>query len=173
MIGYKLFNVKNGKLYALYVYTNEEIPQGIWLEAKNGPLIEKSNGSVKVKSKLGELAYRPGWHSSFFPVARHIGEKENPHDSFPSYRPSHQVWAEVEISDKINYQELADKQGKSRSKKFLKFIPKDGFYLYKTNPNMIGEWIISGAIEINRILSDEEVYQINSQTGVHDLPRRK
>lgn len=57
-IGYKLFRTKNGKLYPLYVLTNKETPVGKWIEAECGEMSE--NG--KVKSKLGELAYRAGWH---------------------------------------------------------------------------------------------------------------
>jgi hypothetical protein len=33
-------------------------------------------------------------------------------------------------------------------------------------------WIISGEIKINKILTDEEVFKINSETGIYDLPRR-
>ena len=37
---------------------------------------------------------------------------------------------------------------------------------------MYGNWIITSDIKLNKILTDEEVYAINSITGVHDLPRR-
>lgn len=80
---YKLFNLKNGKLYPLYVNTTKPFEIGKWLAAEEG---EKTpNG--KVKSKLGELAFRPGFHSGNVPVALHIGKKANPKDVKPSYRP--------------------------------------------------------------------------------------
>jgi hypothetical protein len=170
MIAYKLFRIRNNKLYPLYVLANEEVPMHTWLEAHHGEIT--NNG--KVKSKLGELAYRPGWHCSERPVAVHIGEKKNKDDVLPSYRPNDQVWCEVEIDDSINYQELADKQGKSPRDKCLKCIPENGFYYYKTNPNMFGTWIIAGNIKINRILNDDEVHQINESyhDNVFDLPRK-
>ena len=62
-IAYKLFRVKKsepGKIFPLYVLADKETPMGIWLEAESG--IRTEDG--KVKSKLGKLAYRPGWHLS-------------------------------------------------------------------------------------------------------------
>lgn len=38
---------------------------------------------------------------------------------------------------------------------------------------MVGKWIISGAIKINRILTDAEVHKINKAAGQADLPRAK
>ena len=60
-IGYKLFRIKKnepGKLYPLYVFAEKEIPMNVWINAEEGP----KNDNGKVKSKLGDLAYRPGWH---------------------------------------------------------------------------------------------------------------
>ena len=68
-IGYKLFRLKRGKLYPLYVLANEETPMGVWLDAQSGPRTERG----KVKSRLGELAYRPGWHiNDGLPYVNHI-----------------------------------------------------------------------------------------------------
>ena len=168
---YKLFRIKDGKLYPLYVNANKETAIGKWIEAEAGERLV--NG--KVKSRLGGLAYRPGWHSSDVPVALHIGEKENKGDKAPSYRPDNQVWCECEVKDtKSSYwSDKADKAGKNPKDKQLKEIPVHGWYRYKTNPNMYGSWIISGEIKIIRILSDTQVYEINAKHGVHDLPRRK
>ena len=38
---------------------------------------------------------------------------------------------------------------------------------------MFGEWVIAGAIKVNRILSDEEVVDICGKYGVQPLPRYK
>lgn len=165
---YKLFRMKNGLLYPLYVFANEVIPMNEWLIAKEG--LTYPNG--KVKSKLGQLAFRPGWHSSDYPVALHIGESGDSSNK-PKYRPKDQVWVECLINDNVNWQEEADKQGKSPKLKYLKQIPFNGYYKYRTNPNMYGFWYISGEIKLVRILTDEEVYLINSKTGVHDLPRKE
>lgn len=169
MKAYKLFKIKDGQLFPLYVNASRPVPLGIWLEAEAGPLAADGK---HVKSKLGNLAYRPGWHCSDYPVALHIGEKENPKDKLPSYRPRSQVWAEVEVMDRVNWQQEADKQGKNPRDKQLKVVPVNGYYEYKTNPNMYGRWIIAGNIRVNRILSDDEVKQINSEIDVEDLPRK-
>lgn len=68
MIAYKLFKVKKkypGQLFPLYVMANEPVPIGVWLPAKEGP----RNKDGKVASKLGPLAFRPGWHLSDIPLA--------------------------------------------------------------------------------------------------------
>lgn len=158
---YKLFNIKNGKLYPLYVNTTKPFEIGKWLIAEEG---EKTPDG-KVKSKLGKLAYRPGFHSSNVPVALHIGKKANPKDAKPAYRPQNQVWAECEVHTEIDYATEAGKHG-------LKKIPYNGGYWFKTNPNMYGKWYISGEIKILRILSDKEVNDINKAFGVYDLPRK-
>ena len=56
-IAYKLLHKKGDKLFPLYVLSNEEVPVGVWLDAKEGEKLQ--NG--KVKSKLGPLQFRPGW----------------------------------------------------------------------------------------------------------------
>ena len=68
-IAYKLLRKKGDKLFPLYVLSNEEVPVGVWLDAKEGEKLQ--NG--KVKSKLGPLQFRPGWHLSDIPLAVHIG----------------------------------------------------------------------------------------------------
>lgn len=182
--GYKLFRInpkQKGKLFPLFVDANTSVPMGVWLDAKSGEMTDKG----KVKSKLGPLAYRPGWHSGDVPVATHIG-KGKP----PKYRPENQVWAEVEIPADVDWQEEANKRAR-RLKKDSKTtglkkgdidpktahitdqLPTNGHYRYKTNPNMTGNWIISGAVKVNKVLSDEEVKKINSSKGVSDLPREK
>lgn len=162
---YKLFRIKHDKLYPLYVFANESIPMNEWLVAKEGQ--RYPNG--KVKSKLGQLAFRPGWHSSDYPVALHIGESRDGSNK-PKYRPKDQVWVQCLINDNVNWQQKADAQGKSDKSKYLKEIPYNGYYKYRTNPNMYGYWYISGEIKLVKILTDQEVKYIN-KNGVQDLPR--
>jgi hypothetical protein len=139
------------------VLANKPVEIGIWLEAECGELNDKG----KVKSKLGALSFRPGWHCSKYPVATHIGKKKNKEDKLPSFRPKNQVWAECEVNTNTHYEDY-----KSR-----KAIPANGYYRFKTNPNMTGDWIITSDIKVNKILTDKEVHEINSATGIHDLPR--
>lgn len=161
-VAYKLFRLRNGKLYPLYVLSNEEVPLGVWLNAKSGERLP----SGKVKAKLGKgLAYRPGWHCSDIPLATHIGKKDD-HGKIVSMHED-TVWAEVEYADKISYEMEAYTRGlnpktghHNPQKACLDHIPVGGFYRYRTNPNMLGDWIITGAIRVNRILSDAEVAEI-------------
>jgi hypothetical protein len=48
-------------------------------------------------------------------------------------------------------------------------LPKGGHYRYKTDPNMTGQWMISGEMKVNRVLTDDEVTEINNAAGVADL----
>lgn len=177
---YKLFNRgKDGNLYPLYVNNKEPVPTGQWLEAKSGAMTDKG----QVKSKLGPLAYRPGWHSGDLPMAHHIGGKSNPADknAKPDYRRPQEVWAEVEHPADVDWQSKANSAAK-RNKKgeiipktahITDQVPYGGHYRYKTNANMTGNWIISGHMKVNRVLSDDEVKAINDAHGVADLPRKK
>jgi hypothetical protein len=94
---YKLFRVdsKNpGKLFPLFVDANTSVPLNVWLDAEEGPSLTDSKGNIKVKSKLGNLAYRPGWHLADIPLATHIGVKGNS-GRIEYMNPNH-VWAEAE-----------------------------------------------------------------------------
>jgi hypothetical protein len=188
---YKLVKMKKskpGKIFPLYVNATEEIPFDKWLDAEVGPSGTKKG---KVKSKLGDLAERPGWHMGDSPMATHIGGgKEKVDGKFkPTKREADTVWAEVDVvADNTGWQEEANRRA-LRYKKDSKTsgakkgdirpetahitdqIPEDGFYRYKTNPNMTGNWIIGGAIKVNRLLSDAESALLNKASGVADLPR--
>lgn len=171
-IGYKLFRVRNGKLYPLYVTADKEIPFGVWLSAEAGPMTEDG----KVKSKLGKLAYRPGWHlNEYCPFVNHIGRKDE-NGNIAYLREDH-VWCEVEYKTNVDYQTEAwhnglNKQGKIIPKNsYLKKIPVNGFYRYKTNANQIEPWIICGEMRVNRVLPDWEVEQKCAERGLDALPR--
>ena len=162
-IGYKLFKVKvsrPGEIFPLYVNADKPTPIGIWIDAECGE--RKENG--KVKSKLGDLAFRPGWHLSDYPLATHIGVKDE--NGNVAYIKPDTVWCEVEYSHKVDYQIAANQNGINAKgilvpkNAYITDVPCDGFYRYKTNPNMFQDWIIAGSIKINRILSDAEVNKI-------------
>ena len=167
--GYKLFRMVKGKLFPLYVFAGEETPQGVWIDARCG---EKKDG--KVKSRLGLLAYRPGWHiNDVCPYVTHIYSVHNG----VKYQKDGTVWAEVEYSDEINYQAEANECGRNEKGKiiprnaYLKHVPENGLYRYKTNPSMYGAWIIAGSMRITRILSDEEVEAMCHEHGLEPLKR--
>ena len=175
---YKLFRQEDGKLFPLFVDAKEEVAIGNWLKAKAG----ETAASGKVKSKIGPLAYRPGWHAGDLPIATHIGARSHGDPKLPpDTRPSNQVWAEIEMADDVDWQKVADERARITKKgtpdpktaHITDQVPYGGYYRYKTNPNMTGNWMIGGDMRVNRVLTDDEVKAINEAAGVSDLPRRE
>lgn len=174
---YKLFRTKADDpdtLYPLFVNADKPVPMNEWTPAEAGA--PAAQNADKVKSLLGPLAYRPGWHAGDVPVATHIGKGGKP----PVYRPSEHQWAEVEFPNDVDWQSLANKRGVNKkgilvpkAAHITDQIPEGGFYRYKTSPNMTGNWLIGGEMKVNRPISDEEVKAANlaSGLGVEDLPR--
>lgn len=181
---YKLFKVKKGfpgELFPLFVGANQSVTTGEWIQAKAGELTQTKEGKTMVKSTLGPLAYRPGWHSGDLAVATHIGAKKNASDKAPTLRADDQVWAEVEVGDDVDWQKIANERAEisksgepiARTAHITDQLPLGGSYKYKTNSNMTGSWIISGEMKVNRVLTEQEVAEINKKGGGKDLPRTK
>jgi hypothetical protein len=182
---YKLFRVKeDGNLYPLFVGAKDAVPRGLWINATEGKRAKPSKaGRERVTSELGPLAYRPGFHAGDVPLASHIGVKERDATGrsvqageIVARRPN-EVWAEVELADDIDYQPEANEAGTNpKTGKVnlrdaeIKRIPKDGLYRYKTNPNMTGDWLISGAMKVGRVLPEAEVNSILEQAGIDPTP---
>ena len=191
---YKVFRVKNGKLYPPMVANagGAPTPIGVWLDAEEGEFAGLSKtGRPQVKSTgSGNLAYRPGWHLGDVPRAaqfdrtnKETGEKEFPKDF---------VWAECDYAMDIDYQPEADEQGHMRTKvdnqgnvttyrsdKYqhslagLPKLPKDGYYKYRTNPRPdTVPWVITGQMRVNRLLSDAEVNEILKKNGIEPIHRQ-
>ena len=163
---YKLCNLKNGKLYPLYVNAKVPFPMKKWIEAEAGETNEK--GRVKANIGSNGLAYRPGFHASEYPIALHIGGKYPTNSKKPTYRKKNQVWVEVEFDSTKDYMTDMEKNGQ---KEINDRVPVNGVYWFKTNANAVSRWLIGGTMRINRILTDEEVKEINAKVGLADLPR--
>jgi hypothetical protein len=171
-VAYKLFRLSKthkGELFPLYVNANKPTPINEWLNAESGERV-----GTKVKSKLGLLAYRPAWHLSDLPIATHMGVKDD--NGKIAYMKDNVVWCECEYTDTINYQDKADERGMNNgkfnpTKAFLDYIPINGFYRYKTNPNMTGSWILAGGIKIVKVLTDEMVNEILINNSIKPMPR--
>jgi len=191
---YKVFRVKNGKLYPPMVANagGRDTPIGVWLDAEEGEFAGLSKtGRPQVKSTgSGTLSYRPGWHLGDLPRApqfdrtnKETGEKEFPSDF---------VWAECDYAMDVDYQPEADARGYERTKmgddgkvvtyksdKYqhslagLPKLPAKGYYRYRTNPNPeTVPWVITGSIRVNRLLSDDEVNAILKDNGVAPIHRQ-
>ena len=153
MIGYKLFRVKRsapGQLFPLYVLSDQPVPIGVWLPAQEGP--RKENG--KVRSRIGDLAFRPGWHLSDIPLAIHIGIKE---DGVIRYMHDDEVWCECEYSDAVDYQPVADQQGMRDGvlhprDAMLSVIPVDGcqrfLWTVSTGTRPVRRCSVSGSLPV-------------------------
>lgn len=183
--GYKLFRKdKSGKFFPLYVNANKEIPTNQWLFAECG----ERTASGKVKSKLGELAYRGGWHiNDLCPYIVHIYGKQytengkelekNTGRRFNKVQKKDHVWCLVEYETTIDQQEEANSKGINKHGKLvpknaqLEMVDKHGFYRYKTNPQMFGQWIIAGNMRIIRELTHEEVVEKCAEYGLIPLPQ--
>lgn len=181
-IGYKVFfRGKDGALYPPMVANpnGEATPVGVWLDADAAPVAGQSKtGRPQVKAGgkgtqggSGTLAYRPGWHLGEIPYAIQFN-RINPETGQRELFPRDFVWAEVEYAADKDYQKDADAEGMTEGGKYrhsyagLKEVPEDGFYRYRTNPNPETDpWIITGAMKVNRILTDEEVDELVRAAG--------
>ena len=151
MITYKLFRVKNGKLYPLYVEADREIEVGKWVKAQSGEKIDDTH--VKASGCGGKLSLRPGFHSTKIPFTDWIGKKGT--NGKLMQRPD-TVWCECEVSGK--QLECKEKNGYREL--------QNGWYFFRTNSKQIDPWIISNKIKINRMLSNEEVAMICRSKGI-------
>lgn len=187
---YKVFRIKNGKLYPPMVANagNASTPVGVWLEAEEGEFAGLSKtGRKQVKSiGSGTLSYRPGWHLGDIPRAsqfdrtnKETGEKEFPKDF---------VWARCTYVMDVDYQPESDEQGHMRTKpdgtqyrsdKYqhslagLTKMPKDGYYKYRTNPRPdTVPWVITGAMRVDELLDDYQVNAILEKNGIPPIHRQ-
>ena len=193
-VAYKVFKVKNGKLYPPMVANagGADTPVGVWLDAEEGEFAGLSKtGRPQVKSTgSGNLSYRPGWHLGDVPRAKQFDRlnKETGEYEFPKDF----VWAECEYAMDIDYQPESDARGYERTKvdkdgnvityksdKYqhslagLPKLPKDGYYKYRTNPNPdTVPWVITGQMKVNRLLSDDEVNEILKSKGIEPIHRQ-
>lgn len=134
----------------------------------------------KAKS-IRSVAARPGWHAGDTPTAPHIGPEVKINGKTHKIRAENQVWAEVEMPDDVDWQGIANSRAQMkkdgtpnvRTAQITDELPIGGYYRYKTNPNMEGNWLISGNMKVVRELDKEEVLKLNKAAGVKDLPTLK
>ena len=86
---YKLFRIRDGDLYPLYVEAERKLDVGVWLDAHVGELADETH----VRGRTGKLSLRPGFHSTDIPFTDWIGKKGS--DGKLYQRPD-TVWAECE-----------------------------------------------------------------------------
>lgn len=187
-VAYKVFFVKDGKLYPPMVANpgGADTPMGVWLNADMGtaaPPSKTGRAQVKAGGKGtqgggGSLAFRPGWHLGDLPRASQF-DRVNPETGKKELFPENFVWAEVEYAKDVDYQEEAMSYGYTDKGKFrhayagLPRLPENGYYRYRTNPKPdTVPWVITGAMKVNRLLSDAEVNAILEKNGVPPVHRQ-
>ena len=192
-IAYKVFVAKNGKLYPPMVANpdGQDTPVGVWLDASEGKMATDKDGNpitntlgrnkVKAGGKgtqggSGTLAYRPGWHLGEVPEAKQFYTKDKA--TGEKLQKKNFVWAECEIAADFDYQDEAMSYGYTKNGKFqhslagLPKIPTDGYYTYRTNPDpKTKPWYITGAMKVNRILTDAETNSILRAHGIEPMKR--
>jgi hypothetical protein len=133
---YKLFTIKNNKLYPLFIGKKKSLPMNEWLQAEYIP----TKG----------FAHRPGWHTGRLPIADHLLKKDGT-------MAKNRVWVEVEIKADVDWQSVADS---NKTRDIPNTVPANGYYVFKRPKSQGGEWLIAGDMKINRILDDVEVEKI-------------
>lgn len=194
-IAYKVFRVKDGKLYPPMVANSggKDTPIGVWVDAEAGEFAGLSKtGRPQVKQAKGgaTLSYRPGWHLGDVPRAKQF-DRINKKTGEPEF-PKDFVWAECEYAMDVDYQPESDARGYERTKigddgKVITYksdkyqhslagiphIPEKGYYKYRTNPNPdTVSWVITGSMKVNKLLSDEEVNNILKSKGIEPIHRQ-
>ena len=149
---YKLFRMKNGKLYPLYVEAKREIEIGKWIRAEYGEKVDDTH--VKASGCGGTLSLRPGFHSTNIPFTDWIGQKMA--DGTLAQRPD-TVWCECEVKgDKID----------CTSRYGFRELQRDKWYYFRTNSKQKDPWIISDWLKVVRMISHEEVCEICKANGI-------
>lgn len=155
-------------------------PPHTWLNAdtgkikrdKQGEPIQNTRGRVSVRDAKGApLAWRPGKHLAAYPNASQFaveGDTKGVRDRLPD----NVVFFEVEYAADRDYQLEAWEYGVNGNGKYehsqagLPYIPKDGYYIYRTNANPnIPAMIITGSYRVKRALTDEEAKKLNQEAG--------
>ena len=182
LIGYKVFMVDKkhpGQLYPTKVKNpgGQGTPVGVWLDADTGEIARNPDGSIatntvgriSVKANGGSLAWRPGWHLGSLPEANQMNrvDPKNPESNNSNRGTTGLMWdnyvfCECEFAADEDYQLEAFEYGTDAKGSYkhtqagLPYIPKDGYYKYRTNPDpSTAPWFISGSIRITRILDDD------------------
>ncbi len=147
------------------------------LQNTNGRASVSVNGSQAGGNKSNKLAWRPGKHLAMYPNASQF-------KSTDGTIPKDVIFFEVEYAADPDlhkqYQRNAWELGMNDNGQYrnnqggLPYIPKDSYYLYRTNSISEGAtpMIITGAYKINRALTDAEAKELNQNAGGMWCPRK-
>ncbi|MBR6255586.1 MAG: hypothetical protein IKR22_09210, partial [Clostridiales bacterium] len=165
-----------------------ETPVGVWIDADVGRLaygedgkpLRNTKGRLAVKNDKGggTLAFRPGWHLGLWPDAKQFNVKDPITGELKACMPDGLVFARCSVAADYDYQLEALGYGMKENGKFdrtqagLPRIPKNGYYMYRTNVDpTTAPWIITGAIKVEEILDDDMSAEICAKYGITADPR--
>lgn len=165
-----------------------ETPVGVWIDADVGALaygddgkpLRNTKGRLAVKNAKGggTLAFRPGWHLGLWPDAKQFNVKDPVTGALKACMPDGLVFAKCSVAADYDYQLEALGYGMKDNGKFdrtqagLPRIPKNGYYMYRTNVDpTTAPWIITGAIKVEEILDDDMSAEICAKYGITADPR--
>ena len=196
--GYAVFiykKLKNGgyKLVPKMLSNDPGAPAQTWLNAdtgymkrdENGEPLQNTNGRASVSvngsqaggNKSNKLACRPGKHLAMYPNASQF---KSPDGTIPKDVIFFEVEYAADPDLHKQYQRNAWELGMNDNGQYrnnqggLPYIPKDSYYLYRTNSISEGAtpMIITGAYKINRALTDAEAKELNQNAGGMWCPRK-
>lgn len=161
IVCYKLFRKDaNGNLHPLYIGAKDVVPIGRALTAVVGPI---ATDGKHVRSKLGNLALRPGWHCCELPYAGHIGKKQ-PNGEL--YQDPDTVWCEVEVLGNDITEQVHEF---APNHKWLTVVP-NGYYWCQTNSRAKVRWLIARQIKVCRELTQTQVDLMCRLCGIEPQP---
>ena len=168
---YKLFEQHpDGTLHALFAGASNATPIGEWQFAQGFPY---SDSGVKGMN----LRERYGWHlSAGLPSAPHLMSSKAFERGYPSKnafghpKGSKRVWVRMAYDASTDFNSLADS---TKGGDIFGLIPFGGYYAFKENNQ--SEWVISSAVKIDKILTEDERQQILKDAGYDEYEawRRK
>lgn len=159
---YKLFEQHpDGTLHALFAGATKSVPLNEWRYAQGFP---RTDAGVKGMN----LRERYGWHlSAGLPSAPHLMSSKDFNRGYPSKgayghpKGSKRVWVRMAYDASTDFNSIADSTGKQND--IYGLIPFGGYYAFKENNQ--SEWVISSAVKIDKILTEEERQQILKEEG--------
>lgn len=158
---YKLFEQHpDGTLHALFAGAKGATPIGVWQYAQGFPYTDAGVKGMNLRERYG-------WHlSAGLPSAPHLMSSKDFARGYPSKnayghpKGSKRVWVRMAYDASTDFNSIADS---TRAGDIFGLIPFGGYYAFKENNQ--SEWVISSAVKIDKILTEDERQQILRDAG--------
>ena len=159
---YKLFEQHpDGTLHALFAGAKNAVSINEWKYAQGFPRTDEGVRGMNLRERYG-------WHlSAGLPSAPHLMSSKYFERGYPSKgayghpKGSKRVWVRMAYDASTDFNSIADSTGKQND--IYGLIPFGGYYAFKENNQ--SEWVISSAVKIDKILTEEERQQILKDAG--------